>query len=419
LWAQLAERGGGQLDARADGLTGAFNKLKNSTNNLFQSSGQLIAEFTGLDTKVRVVAGAMSWLNSLISQTPEKSRKLKNAVLETGAAMESKEEIVRRYAKSYDHLRSSAQQAANELERATAAIRAKAQQENSVAGARAEARLKRVDMDEKSGRITPTRAATLRTQIQSDLEAENFQREKDARDKEIKLVGGQAGSLNARVDDANRKAAAEKEKYEKMQGLARQRSELVRGGSRVDLMFFDTEHGKIDLAGQQEKMRQAREFAKKVNQEVYPQVGSLNARRIALQNEQSAEMRKRGFVRESNRLDSLTALDQARETERGRVQRNDDGSISIQGGTRSGNAAAVAMERQSAALTAATPNYPIGSPRDRALLAQRDRQIATLQDIVNGISKLSTITPAMENRLRAALDRIDVLESQNRNRSNR
>jgi hypothetical protein len=443
LFEQLAQRGGGQLEARTETLRGAFGQLKNATLDLGKGVGGALVQILPVRETVVAVAGAVKWMSGIFGQTIPQSERLRNAVIKTGAAMESQEDIIKRYTKNYEALKNAAAAAANELDRALASIKAKADQEKGVKNANADALLKRIDEDEKSGRISPTEAAKRRAQIKKDADDENFKRGKDARDKEIGLVQGRADSITKQVDEANKNAADEKKKLEDMQALARQRAlvqkqgemkvgtaqhlyeqgriskadfEKIQKQARMDLIGFDIEHGikdgKLDIQSQATKAKQAKDLADKANKELYPEGTALRARAIELQREQGAEMRKHGWVVEANREDAYAALKEARAKELGEVKRNPDGSLV-------GTPAAVKHQQDIDAATKNTPQYPEGSPAAKAALAARDLQIKQLKDIVDALSKLATLSIGQQARLKAAIDRIDVLEAQSRNNPQR
>jgi hypothetical protein len=458
LWRELAARGGGQLEARNDTLKGSFRNLKNETTDLLQGLGSLFVAIVPVKGAINGVASAVHWLNGLFSSTIPKSDALKNSMRSTGAAMESVEEIVKRYAKKLEDLKSANTALATETDRATEAMRKQMQIDNDVDAANADALLKRVDMDEKGGRLTPTQAATRRTQIKRDLDEKKFKREQELRSREIGNLSAREEQLTQTGAEANEDAIKQKDKLDELTRLQKERERLTqRGNMRVQiaqslydktsrlggpermaaasalnrakqdasyaLYSFDVDNGikdgNLGIEDQEKRFKAAQEYALKVNTDNGALAGDLNARKRGLQADQIGEMRKHGWTREANRLEAQTALQEARHKERGEVQRNSDGSIEIRGGSRSGNRAALEVEKQSEALTRATPNYQLGSRRDTAQVASRDREIRRLQDIVDALTKLSVITPAMEARIKAATDRIDVLESQNRNRSNR
>lgn len=433
---ELAARGGGQLEARNQTLTGSFKTLSNSVLDVMGGMGDLADKILGVRRQNQTLANILQFLSSLLPTVIRRNDDLKNSAVATGTAMRSQEDILRQYAKGYEGIRNAAGEAAVNLERALSAIRATADQEKGVLSQKADAQLKRIDADEKSGAITPLRAAELRNQVKTNLDKETFAQENKARGQQIEKITQTADVLTSQVDQANRESAEKQQKLRESGPILAQRRKLQEeankkvdaakaqygagskehitavGAADFATRAFDMEYPDVNPAELKFDADAAKDKAAKANKEIYPQATSLRAQALALQREQAAEMRKHGWSNEANRLDQYAALKEAREKERGDVKVGDDGSLT-------GTPAALRVKQQSDALSAATPQFAPGTQGYQAQLRARDNQISQLQNFIQGMLRMPTLMEGQQNQIRAALDRINVLEAQLRNNPNR
>jgi hypothetical protein len=436
LYEELAARGGGQLEARNETLAGSFKTLSNSVFDVMGGMGDLADKILHVRRQNQQLGNILQFLASLLPSVIRRNDDLKNSAVGTGTAMRSQEEILRQYAKGYEGIRNAAGEAAVNLERALSAIRATADQEKGVLGAKADAQLKRIDADEKSGAISPIRAAELRNQVRANLDKETFAQENKARGQQIEKITQTADVLTSQVDQANKEAADKQTKLKasvpilaerkKIQEEANKKVDEAKAkfgeGSKEHIMAvgaadfstraFDMEYPDLNPAELKYDADAAKDKAAKANKEIYPQATSLRAQAIALQREQAAEMRKHGWSNEANRLDQYAALKEAREKERGDVKVGDDGSLT-------GTPAALRVRQQSDALSAATPQFAPGTQGYQSELRARDNQIAQLQGFIQRMLRLPILMEAQNNQIRAAFDSIAVLEAQLRNNPSR
>lgn len=446
LYKELAERGGGQLEARNDTLNGSFRKLGNATADLFQNIGGGLAAVLHLKDGVNLLAAGVASLANIFSSTIPKSKALKDATRTTGAAMQSDEEIVRRYARAMDEMRKNSSGAATEMERVVAAIRAKAQQEQSVDDAKTAALLARVDQDEKGGRLTGVQAAQRRSQITRAAEETKARREIETRNAEIQRVEAAADVIQRQVDTANRNADDQRKRLEEVKRLADARQDIAnKGEMRVAiansifeessgpdrqvargrmlrrkydaieaLRGFDEKHGSLDVAGQERAAKEAKEAAKKINEELYPKATEMKARAIELGRDRDATARRFGWEAESSRIARRGGIRDARADERG--------SVDSSGGGLSGSPAAVRLAEQQRADQEAFASISAGrggAQRAQAALRARDQEITRLNEMLEALSKLTNVNAFQETKIRQISDRIARLESWGRNNPGR
>ena len=84
---QLAQRGGGQLEARAKSLSGGFAGLKIATGNLWEGFGNLISRSHVVEVALNVISGSINGLASLFPTLTEKVGDLENKFRGAGGAV--------------------------------------------------------------------------------------------------------------------------------------------------------------------------------------------------------------------------------------------------------------------------------------------------------------------------------------------
>ncbi|HBY60589.1 MAG TPA: hypothetical protein DEH78_12260 [Solibacterales bacterium] len=86
LFKELSEKGAGQLDVRSETLIGTWGRLKNATNDLFESIGGLINRSGLLKGGLEAIINAFEWWNDRIGESIPRVKGLTNAVDDQAAA---------------------------------------------------------------------------------------------------------------------------------------------------------------------------------------------------------------------------------------------------------------------------------------------------------------------------------------------
>ena len=150
IMAQLAQRGGGQLEAQAGTLTGQWNQLTNATSDIFESFGGLIAQTQLLQATMDGVTGILRAVNDAMGISIPQTEGLSNKFIQQAASADQLKLAVDAYRDTLTtttEASTSAQAAANaEIEvldrQTTAALDlAKAQKELALAKVEADSSL--------------------------------------------------------------------------------------------------------------------------------------------------------------------------------------------------------------------------------------------------------------------------------------
>jgi uncharacterized protein YdbL (DUF1318 family) len=195
VFQQLAQRGGGQLEARANTLRGQMDALKIASSNFFEGLGNAASRTGVVQFAIEHLTKATNHLNRIFPQFVEQNEKLKN-----GAAGAAQEIIAE--AEAQERLRQATASATAELERRNRAIERQAGVNRGTLGSEFEGRLAQVDIDEAAGRISPEQANVRRANIRDIAQSSQLQTER------LSLLGQQKNLRDALAQpgltDANR-----------------------------------------------------------------------------------------------------------------------------------------------------------------------------------------------------------------------
>jgi hypothetical protein len=151
LYKQLAEKGGGQLEASAGSLNGQFRGLKNSFNDLFESIGQRISDmgglqvvFYGLGTTLEFVANKLGHVIPPLDALSRATKRQANAVIDA-------ERYNRNYADSLKDMERFSNAASAALDNQRQKIRDVARMEQELADAQMQKKFAEIDALEKLG----------------------------------------------------------------------------------------------------------------------------------------------------------------------------------------------------------------------------------------------------------------------------
>ena len=178
LFTQLAQRGGGQLEARSRTLSGQFHRFAVAAQDVSENVGGLIAS-TGI---LQAVTGAMTWaaqqLASTLDTGSKRTRDLANAQASSAEAMGESEDAARKWQDRLEAINKETQIYTIRLEAERAKIEQVRQEQEQLTKANTEAQLARIDQAEKSGAISPAQAIELRARTK--LAGEQRTRKTDA-----------------------------------------------------------------------------------------------------------------------------------------------------------------------------------------------------------------------------------------------
>ena len=178
LFTQLAQRGGGQLEARSKTLVGQFHRLsiayqdvQENVGGLISDSGILQAVMGGLTYVAQKVAGALD-------AGARKTKDLANAQASSAEAMGESEDAARKWQDRLEAINKETQIYTIRLEAQRAKIEQVRQEQEQLNKANTDAQLARIDQAEKSGAISPAQSIELRARTK--LAGEQRTRKSDA-----------------------------------------------------------------------------------------------------------------------------------------------------------------------------------------------------------------------------------------------
>jgi len=174
---QLAQRGGGQLEATAGTLTGQWQNLQNSTGDLFEAFGQIIASTGVLQTGIQGLTDSFRFWSEILGTTYAQTDGVTNKIILQGASAEETQAAISAYSTSLAQLGESNESATVKLRdntqaiddnlRSTLAI-AKANRDLAIAKIEADSSLSNEDKAKQRGDIE---AAYQSVSLQSEISA--------------------------------------------------------------------------------------------------------------------------------------------------------------------------------------------------------------------------------------------------------
>lgn len=159
VFEQLAQRGGGQLEARAATLRGQLDGVKIAAGNVLEGFGNLVSKTGVLEFAMEHLRGGFEGLALLLPGVIEQNAKLKNKTEELAQSMIKQAEAER-------ELKEAIEEELEALERKNKASERAKDLANALVDAQAKTRLAEIDIAEAEGKLTPEQAALAKAQVQ-------------------------------------------------------------------------------------------------------------------------------------------------------------------------------------------------------------------------------------------------------------
>jgi hypothetical protein len=226
LWEELAARGGGQLEAQADTLTGSFKRLKNGIGDISVSVGHMIAEFVPVQAVMYGLGTSLSWLAEKFGGTIKQSDQLRNANKLTVDSMTAADEAAKTYASNMDKTKESINGVTKALSDYLAKLNEQAGNTKSELDAKFARDTALIDKQVKEGKLTPQQAVIAKAKSENDKETTKALIDDDTREKTAKRIGDTIASENQRARDKQKEAEAAKAQVEHFQQVAHDRAQL-------------------------------------------------------------------------------------------------------------------------------------------------------------------------------------------------
>ena len=162
LQEQLAQRGGGQLEAMNRTLLGQFRDLKNNVADVVEAFGRGESKTGALQQILYGLSTSLGWLASVLGGTVPQVDGLSNALTRTIAPAGEAEEAIRKFVDANDAIKTSAEAAIKALRDQIEAIKAAQRAADEVTDAEMASALTKVDEREARGTMTPQQATRAR-----------------------------------------------------------------------------------------------------------------------------------------------------------------------------------------------------------------------------------------------------------------
>lgn len=213
---QIAEAGGGQLEARTKTLTGRWREFKTELGNTFEGIGNFISRTGLLQFALRSIEVALSALNKIFPATVQQVDGLTNKVvpLEGAAsgAAGAMDELGDSAESAGDRLKKAGEEIQDKFDKAAAAIRKTRQAQDELLDA--EARLKIAQIDQEEATLAARRDLTPVEQAQFAGRRAAVQRDVEARKAEnaVAEAEGVLKEVRNAIEEQRKLVEAQKEK---------------------------------------------------------------------------------------------------------------------------------------------------------------------------------------------------------------
>lgn len=188
LMQQLASRGGGQLTALNQTLSGQWRQLKNATGDIVESFGQWIASFGLVQKSMELVTVALKFWGDMISSTVPKLDGLKNAqdkTIESSAEAAEKEKA---HSAQLKAVATSAKEAEEWLNKYNVEVDRAKSDEQKVDDSKRDYELALIRKQETTGRISTVQAAFARAGVEEKYATRAFNREQEAKQQKMEAA---------------------------------------------------------------------------------------------------------------------------------------------------------------------------------------------------------------------------------------
>ena len=187
LFEQLAQRGGGQLEARANTLSGRLDGLKVAASNVWEGMGNLASRTEVAQIAMEELTRFTRFLADLFPDVVEQNEKLKNKSGEAAKA-------IREQAEAQAALVKQTEATVKAMEAEIHAIERRKQLSEAVNDARTATKMAEIDLAEAEGKISPEDANLQKTHVRNLADVSAAENERLAlllrRDQITKAFGG-------------------------------------------------------------------------------------------------------------------------------------------------------------------------------------------------------------------------------------
>lgn len=225
-YGELARRGGGQLGAANETLSGKFHALSSNIKEVFKGIGAHIADTGILQRALTLAADSAGWFADKLGMAAKALPGLQNAALHTASAIDTTTTAIKNFNLSMDEANRQAGMFEKGFGAAAEQISMLHEGEEQIAGQWMQKELALVELAEKQKIITAEQAAAKRQEIENRYENERLARHKEFVEK---LNALDKTALDKSLTDENglrdsltgvRKAISSGQANEKAKGVA-------------------------------------------------------------------------------------------------------------------------------------------------------------------------------------------------------
>jgi DNA-directed RNA polymerase subunit L len=206
LYEQLAQRGGGQLEAQAESLTGQFGKFKNSLSDFFEAIGQGISSTGIVQTTLYGLGTTLAWLAGKMGGVIPAADGMTNALKKNIDTTIDAERFNKQYAESLKETARNAEAVAAAIDHQLESQRELRRIQDEQTDAQMALDLAMVDRMEKAGILSPEAAISRRGGIRSRAAGEKHKREQAGRVEEENAHRRKIEALMLQVEEENTEA---------------------------------------------------------------------------------------------------------------------------------------------------------------------------------------------------------------------
>lgn len=202
----LAERGGGQLEARMQTLSGKFTQAEHAAEGLSKKFGKLLADTGILQTGLAIVTDAFEYWSHSIHTTTDRLDGVSGATRRTGQSFREAKAATEAFKKQLEEVKEEADKEKTALGNLMTKISAYHALVNSLDQKKKANALADIDRKERAGVLNPQDATRQRALIDEEYEKNRLRNEKASRDEQVK-----AQEDSVKVKEANLKKVQDRQ----------------------------------------------------------------------------------------------------------------------------------------------------------------------------------------------------------------
>lgn len=243
LQQQLADRGGGQLEARNKSINGQWRQMKNNLGDVAEAFGGLIAQTGFAQNVFNGLASSFGWLSNQLSDFTPVVDGLENSLKKVQPSSAAAEAALKRYGDEVKAQTDLSKAFEDALNRETDAIVRKQRALDEITDAKMAQALAAIDTAEKNGAITPAEATSKRAGIRSEADNQKYLHALASRTQTIQNNEQDIARLNRELADKKAKADQTDEASKRVTGHDQAVTDAEKEGRRAEKYWQGQKEG--------------------------------------------------------------------------------------------------------------------------------------------------------------------------------